>query len=118
MNQDRALCARAWVIMPDHLHLFFELEQLAIGQVVGRLKVRTRAALRADALAWQGNFYEHRLREGENAEDVLRYLWLNPYRAQLVPPNATYAHFWMCAKDRAWFVPSLDDARPLPEWLT
>jgi REP element-mobilizing transposase RayT len=115
---DGTIVSRAWVIMPDHLHLFFALTgRLAIGQVAGRIKAKTRLALAASGLQWQGNYYEHRLRPGDAAEDVLRYLFLNPYRAALLPPTKAYPLFWMSEKDAEWFHPTLEDGRPFPEWL-
>lgn len=115
---DGSLELRAWVVMPDHLHLFFRVTgRLEVGQIVGRLKAKTRPTLSATALGWQGNFYEHRLRADDKVEDVLRYLFLNPYRAKLLRPTETYPHFGLGAADAAWFLPTLDADRPYPEWL-
>ena len=118
MEADRAVAPRAWVIMPDHLHLFLlATGKLTIGQAVGRLKAKTRRALAERGLAWQGNYYEHRLRPDDATEDVLRYIYLNPFRAGLVSSAETYPHFWLRAVESEWFRPTLDDNRPFPEWL-
>src|SRR5688572_15521336 len=78
MKTEKAFLPRAWVIMPEHVHLLFRLsDQLNLGQVSGRLKARTRSALATQNLEWQGNYYEHRLRPDDPIEDVLRYLYMN-----------------------------------------
>jgi putative transposase len=118
IEKDGAFVPRAWVIMPDHLHLFFETTgKLSLGQIIGRLKAKTRGALLSANVVWQGNYYEHRLRPDDAVEDVLRYLYLNPYRDELVTASQTYTHFWLCEADSAWFVPMLNDNRPFPSWL-
>jgi putative transposase len=109
---------RGGVLMPDHLHLFVCLSgQLPIARCVARLKAKTKQALQAAHLSWQGNFYEHRLRPNDSVEEVLRYLFLNPYRGIRVPAAETYPWFWLGADEAAWFLPGSDQGRPFPEWL-
>jgi putative transposase len=109
---------RAGVIMPDHLHLLLTLgDTLALDRVVARLKSKTRPALVSAGLLWQGNFYEHLLRADDSIERVLRYLNLNPYRTELLPPSRIYPHFWLGEEERRWFTPLPDDGKPFPEWL-
>ncbi|MBL9202229.1 MAG: transposase [Opitutaceae bacterium] len=118
LEADHALTIRATVIMPDHLHLFFLAGgNLSVGQIIGRLKTKTRGALAAVGIGWQGNFYEHRLRPDDAVEEVLRYLFLNPYRANLLPSSEIYPWFWLGPAEAEWFRPLLDDGRPFPEWL-
>jgi hypothetical protein len=57
------------------------------------------------------------LRPDDRCEDVLRYVFLNPYRAKLVSSTATYPHFWLGDAEARWFRPSLNDDRPFPKWL-
>jgi hypothetical protein len=68
-------------------------------------------------LSWQGNYFEHQLRPDDSIEDVLRYLFLNPYRADLLSPLEVYPHYWICAQDSEWFEKTVDAGRPFPEWL-
>ena len=104
--------------MPDLLHLLMtSLGRLKIGQVVARIKVKTRSSTTAIGLRWQCNYYEHRLRPGEAIEEVVRYIFLNPYRAGLIPQNANYPHFWLGENETEWFQPTLNDDRPFSEWL-
>lgn len=109
---------QAAVIMPDHLHMLgIVTGPLTVGQVVGRLKAKTRPALQPAGLRWQGNFFEHRISPVDSLEDVLRYLFLNPYRARLLLPIETYPWFWLGPAQAAWFRPTLNDDRPFPSWL-
>ncbi len=118
LESDAVFTLQAAVIMPDHLHrLGLVTGQLTVGQMVGRLKAKTRPALLTVGLRWQGNFFEHRLRPDDPREDVLRYLFLNPYRARLLPPTEAYPWFWLGPTEAAWFQPALDDDRPFPVWL-
>ena len=108
----------AAVIMPDHLHFLFTLTgNLAVGQVVARLKFKTRLALARFGLRWQGNYFEHRLRPDDPLEDVIRYMFLNPYAAGLLPREQKYLLFWTSDAVALWFDPTLNESRPFPEWL-
>ncbi len=119
MEADGAVAPRAWVIMPDHLHCLMQTtSRLSLSQVIGRIKSKTRRALEARNSMWQGNYYEHRLRPDDPIAEVLRYIFLNPYRAGLIPQTATYPHYWIRTEERDWFSATIDDNRPFPEWLT
>jgi REP element-mobilizing transposase RayT len=109
---------RAAVIMPDHLHLLIRLHgKLSLSRCVARLKSKTRSALSSHLLSWQANFYEHRLRPDDLVEAVVHYIFLNPYRAQLVSSGSTYRWFWLGPEERNWFEPIANDGQPLPDWL-
>jgi len=109
-----ALC-----IMSDHFHWLFELGQrLTLGRVVARMKAETRNHLAADGLAWQRDFFEHRLRAEESAEDYGRYIFLNPYRAGLVAPNGSWPGWWCPRPELLRFTEHLDSGgAPPPEWI-
>ena len=109
---------RGAVVMPDHLHLLVKLTgTLEISRCVARLKSKTNPVLLGADLIWQSNFYEHRLRADESVEPVLRYLYLNPYHENLVPPPEAWPWFWLGLEESGWFVPLLEGGKPLPEWL-
>ena len=104
--------------MPDHLHLLLTLhDRLPLGRAIARLKSKSKLSLIAAGLRWQGNYYEHRLREADSIESVLLYIFLNPYRAGLIASADTYPWFWMGLQERSWFKAKLDDGRPFPDWL-
>lgn len=109
---------RGAVIMPDHIHLLATLhDKLPLSRVIARLKSKTRAALATTGLRWQGNYYEHRLRETDAIESVLHYICLNPYRAALLPTSDTYPWSWLGSREGDWFKPRLDDGKPFADWL-
>lgn len=109
---------RGAVIMPDHIHLLATLhDKLPLSRVIARLKSKTRAALATTGLRWQGNYYEHRLREADAIEGVLLYIFLNPYRAGLLPASDTYPWFWLGPREADWFKPRPDDGKPFADWL-
>jgi REP element-mobilizing transposase RayT len=109
---------RAGVFMPNHLHLLVRVVgRLPIARCVARFKTKTRSALLAHELGWQPNFYEHRLRPDDRVEDVVGYIFLNPYHGGVVSPGAAYPWFWLGVEEDVWFSPGTDHGRPFPEWL-
>ena len=104
--------------MPDHLHLLVRLTgNLTITRCVARLKAKTRPTLLSRNLSWQANFFEHRLRDGDLVEDVLRDIFLNPYRNGVTAINDSYRWFWLSKEDESRFKPGTDNGLPFPEWL-
>jgi REP element-mobilizing transposase RayT len=88
----------AWVVMPDHLHWLFALQQQAtLGSVVHRFKGRSSHAInqkfkRSEAV-WQRAYYDHALRREEDVQGVARYIVANPLRAGLVKRIDDYPHW-------------------------
>jgi putative transposase len=109
-----ALC-----IMPGHIHWLFVLgRRLSLGRVVARLKAESRGTLASAGLAWQRDFFEHRLRADESVEDYGRYVFLNPYRAGLLAPNAAWAGWWCPRPEQLGFLARLNPDGSVPrEWL-
>jgi putative transposase len=118
MVADHAWRLRCVVIMPDHMHLLVILgERLSLEKSVSRFKAKTSAALRMAGLAWQRNFYDHRVRSGKNRIELFLYIYLNPYHAGLCVRSDRWPWFYCCEKDWGWFQEYLDAGRPLPEWI-
>lgn len=81
----------AWCIMPDHVHLLAECENLV--DLVRRFKGRATSVARAvdrDRRLWQRSFYDHLLRADEDVLTVARYIWGNPVRAGIVDKPMQY----------------------------
>lgn len=118
IESDRHWRTLAAVIMPDHVHFLIHLhDTLPLSRAVARFKSRTKNALAEAGARWQGNYYEHRLRRPEDIGSVLHYIYLNPYRANLVPASGKYPWFWLGTAEMEWFEPSLHDGKPFAEWL-
>jgi putative transposase len=108
----------AFVIMPNHVHWLFELgTRLSLGRVVARFKARTRPPLLQERLAWQRDFYEHRLRPDEDVEAYAFYIFMNPYREGFTPHGVSRT--WHSAEPGALRFISLihpDGSLPI-EWI-
>jgi putative transposase len=112
------LILRCMTVMPDHMHLFFTLgERLTLSQVLARLKTKTQTLVRPQGTDWQSNFYDRRIREIDSIESIIRYIYLNPYRAGLIRAHETWHHFYCCEPDWKWFQSITDSGQPFPEWL-
>ena len=113
------VCTLACTIMPDHVHwLFTQGERLSLGRIIARWKTQTRALLAEANLHWQRDFFEHQLRPGESPEDYGLYLFLNPYRAGILPPEKPWP-YWSAPHPEAfgftaWLTP---ENTPPPAWL-
>lgn len=109
---------RCSTVMPDHVHLFFELgECLTLSQSIARLKHDTKPVLQSVDADWQQNFYDHLLAVDEPVGPVIRYIFMNPYAAGLISPGEAWPFFHCGAADWAWFRELTNDTGPFPEWL-
>jgi REP element-mobilizing transposase RayT len=109
---------RCLTVMPDHVHLYFVLgSSLTLAQSVTRLKVRVKEALKVKSASWQGNFYDHRIRQDDSIESIIRYIWMNPYRKNLLPTGKIWPWFYCRAEEWAWFEGLTDSGKPYPAWL-
>ena len=118
MVDDGTWGLRCGTLMPDHLHLFVSLgERLPLSRCLQRLKAKTSAVLKSAALCWERGYFDHRMRPYDEVLPVFLYIYLNPYRAGLVPLGQPWAHYRCGAEDWAWFHTQLDHDLPVPEWL-
>lgn len=108
----------AATIMPDHVHLLFTLgARLTLGQVMGKFKTLSRNH-GFTAWHWQEDGFDHRLRPEESLEDYGFYIFMNPYRARLLPVSQAWP-FWVCPEPTQFrFTAHLaPHGTPPPEWL-
>ena len=98
--QVESLC---YVIMPDHLHWLFSLQDYrSLQQVVSNVKRRSAYRInqhndQSGSAVWQPGFHDYALRDEEEIKDVARYIVANPLRAGLVEKIGDYP-FW----DAVW----------------
>ena len=79
----------AYVIMPDHFHLFVATddEKITLSEWVKSLKnaiSKTLRLSRVDAPHWQKTFFDHLLRSSDSYSEKWSYVRENPVRAGLV----------------------------------
>ena len=91
----------AWVIMPDHFHWLFELQDATLPQVMRRVKSRSTLTInRANGTSgafWQSGYHDRAARAEEDLIQIARYIIGNPLRAGLVEHAGDYS-LW----DAAW----------------
>jgi putative transposase len=118
MSLEGVWIARAFTVMPDHIHILADLgNPLSLSQAVARLKAKTKTALIARSAQWQVNYFDHRLIADESILPVLLYVYLNPYRKQLIQTSEQWPWFYCHERDWGWFKDHLADNLPEPAWL-
>jgi len=67
-----------FVIMPDHIHLIFVLENcnISLGEIVRRFKAKVSHKLSANI--WQPSYYEHVIRSDKAFKKIREYIINNP----------------------------------------
>ena len=118
LTSDGSWTLRCLTVIPDHAHLFFTLGQrLKLSQTIARFKTKTQVFIRSQGSDWQDNFYDHKVSPEDSIEQIIRYIFLNPFRAGLTTQGASWPYFYCRDEDWEWFVRLTDDHQPSPEWL-
>jgi putative transposase len=109
---------RTWCVMPDHIHVLFALGVMAdLARCLRLFKGRLSPALRANNARWQEGYYEHRMREEEDRLPVFLYIFLNPYRANLLPVADVWPGYFCSSEDWDWSGTRTNSSTASPEWL-
>ena len=97
VNREKAhLLLHEYVIMPDHFHLLLTpglnvtLER-AVQFVKGGFSIRIKKELGYQGEVWQSSFYDRRVRDWEEYQELRRYIHLNPVRRHLVQAAQQYS---------------------------
>jgi putative transposase len=95
LHEQQWVNSLAWVIMPDHFHWLFQLnEPLSLSELVKKIKARSSIVINArmgrQGSLWQRGFHDHALRGDENVRAVARYIAANPLRAGIVEHIGDY----------------------------
>ncbi len=118
LEQEGHWHVRTWTIMPDHVHVLFELgPSTSLADLLRLFKGRLTPDLRRAGTAWQSGYYEHRMRQGEDCLPVFRYIYLNAVRANLTLDPRTWIGYYCGDEDRVWFAPMSEETIAFPEWL-
>jgi REP element-mobilizing transposase RayT len=101
-------------IMPDHIHWLCTLgARLTLAQTISKFK--SLAEIRQD---WQRNYYDHRLRSDDAKEPFAKYIFLNPYRKNLLAHDQEWPWWTLNRNERPEFTIHLNEGKyPPPEWL-
>lgn len=100
-HQQQNISSLAFVIMPDHLHWLFALQndctlakimQTVKGSSAFRIQKlrRQRGEISGRQSLWQDGYHDHAVRKQEDLQQLARYIVANPLRAGLVKSVADY----------------------------
>ena len=93
---------RAWVIMPNHVHLLFLVQDVPMWQLVDAWKGYTakeaNKVLGRKGQFWQDGYWDTYIRDSEHEARVRRYLDNNPTKAKLVASPKEW--LWSSARFR------------------
>lgn len=107
----RAYLLHEYVLMPEHFHVLITpsvtLER-AVQFIKGGFSFRVKKELRSSMEIWQVGFSDHRVRDAEDYQIHVDYIYLNPVGRKLVEHAAEYPY---CSA----FPGSLKDE--VPQWL-
>lgn len=81
------------VLMPDHVHMLVTMApDRDLSKTVGMWK---RWISKRHGVEWQPNFFDHRLRREESADEKGRYIFHNPERDGLIARAEDWPWTWM-----------------------
>ena len=82
----------AFVVMPDHIHWLFQLNQ---AKTLPRLMqvIKSTSAHKVGKPIWQAGYYDHAIRKDEDIANIARYIIANPIRAGLEKKVGDYPHW-------------------------
>src|SRR5262249_26558332 len=85
-----------WVVMPNHLHLFFEVLNAGLKYTVEDFKRWTGHRAKElgidGARFWQDEWFDHWSRSDEQDERIREYIRQNPVKAGLVRDYREWPH--------------------------
>ena len=90
---ERGACSPLlFVVMPDHVHGLFRFP----GEPGMKATVRAwkRLTAKRQSVAWQRDFFDHRLRSDESYAQKAAYIRENPMRKGLVARAEDWAYVW------------------------
>jgi len=93
---------RAWVIMPNHVHLLFKVLEVPMSQLLDAWKGFTakqvNKVLGRRGKFWQDGYWDTCMRDEEHERRSQKYIEANPVKARLVATNKEWA--WSSARFR------------------
>ena len=96
---------RAWVVMPNHVHVLFTQRDEPLGKIVGSWKSYTakeaNKVLGRTGQFWEEDYWDTYMRDDAHELKTRRYVECNPVKAQLVRQPTQWA--WSSARFRDEF---------------
>ncbi|MDR3377447.1 MAG: transposase, partial [Verrucomicrobiae bacterium] len=79
---------RAWVIMPNHVHVLFQVAGASLSEIVGQWKRNTgrlaNRRLGKSGAFWAEDYFDTYMRNAGHEQQAIRYIEHNPAKARLV----------------------------------
>jgi REP element-mobilizing transposase RayT len=81
----------SWCIMPDHVHLLLQDQEVVdfVRLFKGKMTPMARK-IEPKRRLWQRSFFDHALRKEESLTDIACYIWENPVRAAMADEPEKY----------------------------
>ena len=100
LETDKRLKWMCIMIMPDHIHVVFQLgNRQTLSQLIQTFKRFTanqiNARIKQIGSIWQDNYHDHGIRRDESLNKIIQYCYENPVRKKLVSKPEEYPH-WRC----------------------
>jgi len=100
-HQQQNINSLAFVIMPDHIHWLFALQNnKSLAEIMKNVKGqsaykiqkirRKQSEITGNQPLWQDGYYDHAIRKEEDLQKMARYIVANPLRANIVKTIADY----------------------------
>jgi REP element-mobilizing transposase RayT len=91
---------RAWVVMPNHIHVLFKVGTVPMSDIVREWKKHTgrlaNEILGKRGAFWAGDYFDTFMRDAEHERRTVHYIENNPAKARLVLDPRT----WACSSAR------------------
>lgn len=99
-RQDVQYDLRSWVIMPNHVHLLFKVQDVPMSQLVDAWKGYTakeaNKLLRRKGKFWQDGYWDTYMRDSAHESKTRRYIENNPAKAKLAASSREW--LWSSAR--------------------
>jgi len=93
---------RAWVVMPNHVHLLFLVQEVPMAQLVDAWKGYTAKEINRRlgrcGQFWQEGYWDTYMRDGDHEVKIRQYIENNPTKAKLVLAPKSWS--WSSARFR------------------
>jgi REP element-mobilizing transposase RayT len=85
-----------YVIMPNHIHLFFENNTVELAKIIKDFKRRTKMEFNRQVennqVKWQREWFDHWSRSADEDEKIIKYIRDNPVKAGFIKNYHDWAH--------------------------